>query len=531
MNTYDIENKIKSLEIAYNNLCCLIRKCLGIKSTGDSDKFLNQKGEWKNISSPQLIIEVTYSELLNLISSNSLVQDTNYLITDFKTVHYIQYSGSLGNEEIHVGNTEPMIVTAVSNNELYHEIVSTIYPEDKITWKPIFNDREYDAVLGQSTGVITSRYDTNFKIGRDYDWRNVIFRRWELTTGIGDFLSYTDTGFAYQDFPPFVALASTDSEVVSPLLFASDLGIPYQLDNIVFMGSCSQNFINRGYGCTFTDTVFNNKIGIITDILLQDMMFDNNFGEYSSNSVQGDIRENNIQLVSNNNISGHFRNNLFANFEDNTINGDVLNNIGTDWNNNTIGGSVYNNLFANFENNTITNNVSDNIGANWHDNTIGGNVLDNNINSFISCSFSGGIVYNNIQRFENSEGNTMSYCNFNEFYNNQDSPNCNFENNNIVKVRNNSFDPSILQFSYNKGTLFQDNSLSGDFNNNDFGTLYGNTINGSVNNNKFLADINTKTFTPPPPMSSTFPTITLKDTTNGDVEQGLSGGVLSYIPF
>jgi len=498
MNTYDIENKIKSLEIAYNNLCCLIRKCLGIKSTGDSDKFLNQKGEWKNISSPQLIIEVTYSELLNLISSNSLVQDTNYLITDFKTVHYIQYSGSLGNEEIHVGNTEPMIVTAVSNNEIYHEIVSTIYPEDKITWKPTFNDREYDAVLGQSTGVITSRCDTEFRLERNYDWRNVIFRRWETALGVGDFVSYTSTGFGYQDFPPFGALGTAlDTKVGSPLEYASNLGIPYQLDNIVFMESCGQNFINRGYGCTFTDTVFINKIGIITYILHQDRMYGNNFGEYSSNSVQGDIRENNIQLVSNNNISGNFRNNLFANFEDNTINGDVLNNIGTDWNNNTIGGSVE----------------------------------YNNINILTQCSFSGGIVYNNIQRFENSEGNTMSYCNFNEFYNNQGSPHCNFENNNIVKVRNNSFDPSILQFSYNKGTLFQDNSLSGDFNNNDFGTLDSSTINGAVNNNKFLADLDSKTFTPTVSMSAITPSITLNDTTNGDAEQVLTGGVLSYTPF
>lgn len=464
---------------------------------GDTDKFLNQKGEWKNVSSSQSIIEVTYSELLNLISSNSLDQDTNYLITDFKTVHYIQYSGSLGNEEIHVGNTEPMIVTAVSNNELYHEIESTIYPEDKITWKPIFNDREYDAVLGQSTGVIISRYDTNFKLGRDYDWRNVIFRRWELTTGIGDFLSYTDTGNAYQDFPPFVALASTNSEVGSPLLLASNFGIPYQLDNVIFIGQCGLNFINMGYGCTFTDTVFNNKIGMIIDILHQNKMIDNNFGEYLSTTVTGTVRENNIQAISNNSISGDFRRNSFTNFEDNTINRDVISNIGTDCNNNTIGGSVFN----------------------------------NNINWFKECNFSEGILYNNIQRLENSEGGSMYGCNFNEFFDNQGSPNCEFKYNNIVRVSNNSFDPSVLQFNNNKGTLFNDNSLSGNFNNNDFGSLTVNTINGSVNNNKFLANIANKTFTPTASMSAITPSITLKDTTNGDVEQILTGGVLSYASF
>lgn len=497
MNTYDIENKIKSLERAYNNLCCLIRKCLGIKSTGDSDKFLNQKGEWKNVSSSQLIIEVTYSELLNLISSNSLDQDTNYLITDFKTVHYIQYSAPLTHEEIHVGNTEPMIVTAVSNNELYHEIESTIYPEDKITWKPIFNDREYDAVLGQSTGVITSRYDTNFKIGRDYDWRNVIFRRWETTLGVGDFTSYTDTGFAYQDFPPFAAGLAADSKVGSPLLLASNFGIPYQLDNVIFIGQCGLNFIELGYACTFTNVVFNNKIGMIIDILHQGQMRNNNFGEYSSNSVTGTIRENNIQTISNNSISGDFRMNSFAEFEDNTIGGDVNNNIGTS----------------------------------WYSNTIGGGIVENNINIFAGCDFSGGIVNNNIQYFGVNEGGSMNHCNFTWFNDNHSSPNCTFESNNISRVSSNSFDPSTLYFGNNKGSIFQDNSLFGDFNNNDFDNLNGNNINGSVNNNKFLANIIGKTFTPTASMSSLSPTITLKDTTNGDVEQVLTGGVLSYTSF
>lgn len=481
---------------------------------GDTDKFLNQKGEWKNVSSSQLIIEVTYSELLNLISSNSLVQDTNYLITDFKTVHYIQYSGSLGNEEIHVGNTEPMIVTAVSNNELYHEIVSTIYPEDKITWKPIFNDREYDAVLGQSTGVIISRYDTNFKIGRDYDWRNVIFRRWETALGVGDFVSYTDTGFAYQDFPPFAAGLSADSKVGSPLLIASYFGIPYQLDNVIFIGQCSLNFIELGYACTFTDTVFSNKIGMIIDILHQNKMIDNNFGEYLSTTVTGTVRENNIQAISNNSISGDFRRNSFVEFEDNTFNSDVTSNIGTNWHNNTINGDV-----------------SSNIGAEWYNNTIGGGAVENSINFFEECDFSESISYNNIQRFGYSEGGNMTYCNFNEFRSNQGSPNCNFENNNITMITGNSFGASVLQFTHNKGTLLQGNSLFGDFTDNDFGILNANTINGSVNNNKFLANINTKTYTPTASMSAITPSITLKDTSNGDVEQVLTGGVLSYASF
>lgn len=46
MPNTEITKSIEILNRKINNLCCLIRKCLGIKSTGDENKFLNQKGQW-----------------------------------------------------------------------------------------------------------------------------------------------------------------------------------------------------------------------------------------------------------------------------------------------------------------------------------------------------------------------------------------------------------------------------------------------------------------------------------------------------
>jgi hypothetical protein len=43
MTVLELQGRVNYL---YNNLCCLIRSCLGIKSTGDANKFLNQQGQF-----------------------------------------------------------------------------------------------------------------------------------------------------------------------------------------------------------------------------------------------------------------------------------------------------------------------------------------------------------------------------------------------------------------------------------------------------------------------------------------------------
>jgi hypothetical protein len=207
-------------------------KCLGISPQGDNSKFLNQQGNWEYVSGSEPI-EITYTELLNLISTNTLIAGRQYLITDFQTAHYIQFSDNIGDEEIHTGAIEPMLVQAVSSSELATEIWSTVYPTDKITWVASFADRDWDAVAGQSTGVITSRYDTINRLYRDYDWRNIIFRRWESVSGSGIFDNFFPTPFAFQDYPPFPAVDAFNVSIGSPTVQASNFGVPYQLDNTV----------------------------------------------------------------------------------------------------------------------------------------------------------------------------------------------------------------------------------------------------------------------------------------------------------
>jgi hypothetical protein len=378
------------------SFCYEVLKCLGISPQGDNSKFLNQQGSWEYVSGSEPI-EITYTELLNLISTNTLIAGRQYLITDFQTVTYIQFSGGgIGSEEIHTGAIEPMLAQAVSSSELATEIWSTVYPTDKITWKPIFNDRDYDAVLGQSTGVITSRYDTLLKLYRDYDWRNVIFRRWETVSGSGVYNDYTDTGFAFQDFTPFNLIPGNfDTFYVSVGSGLeggqSNLGLPYQLDNVVFQSQCAVSKVSVGALSTFQNTFAVNNIDILVDQL-----------------CRYEFTNNNIKYVQSNQFDGEVDSNTLVELSENVISGDFFGNI---------------------------------------------------------------------------------------------------------------------------GTIFLENNIDGSFNNNNFSFLYQNVVTGDINQNLFMANIQSKTFTATAGMQVGSPSVTLFDAVDGDVEQILSGGTLSYVTF
>jgi hypothetical protein len=375
------------------SFCYEVLKCLGISPQGDNSKFLNQQGSWEYVSGSEPI-EITYTELLNLISTNTLIAGRQYLITDFQTVTYIQFSGGgIGSEEIHTGAIEPMLVQAVSSSELATEIWSTVYPTDKITWVASFADRDWDAVAGQSTGVITSRYDTLLKLYRDYDWRNVIFRRWETVSGSGDYNNYTDTGFAFQDFTPFnLTLGAFDVSVGSGLEAGqATLGLPYQLDNVVFQLDCAVSKVSIGVASTFQEVFAVNNINILLDQLCLLEFINNNIKIVQSNQFDGGVDSNTLVELAENVISGGFFGNI--------------------------------------------------------------------------------------------------------------------------------------------GTIFLENNIDGSFNNNNFSFLYQNVVTGDINQNLFMANIQNKTFTSTAGMQAGSPSVTLLDAVDGDVEQILSGGVLSYVTF
>jgi hypothetical protein len=291
------------------SFCYEVKKCLGISDQGDSSKFLNQQGDWIEIN--VLPIQTYYEELIGMMTAGTLVPDTYYEF-DFQTKHYIQFTElngtgwDYGNEQIHTGNVERVKVKAISNTELSAQLESLDYPSDIIYWKPLFNDREWDAVGGinGSTGIIISREDIITRNKRDYDIRNVIARSWENVSGSGEYNSFFNTGFGYSD--KIVVNFNLDRNVYigSPLDASYFLSLPYWLDNTLVL--------DNGIGFAFS---FNSKItwaNRIKNILSGNatVFIGNYFDLFSSN----------IFSVENNNITGQITNNIINTFSDNDSN-------------------------------------------------------------------------------------------------------------------------------------------------------------------------------------------------------------------
>lgn len=503
-----------------------------------------------------LVIKLTYSELMNRIINNQLVEGQLYLITDFRTVHYIQFSGGgLGSEDIHTGQIEPMIVQALGTNKVAAQIWSTVYPDDLITWKPIFADREWDAVLGQSTGVITSRYDTIIRLYRDFDWRNVVFRRWETVNRSGIYDSYLPTAFAFQDYPPFPAGASYNVNVGSATIAAPLFGQPYQLDNAVVKGDFSNvNFdicylfnvengcINSASFAVFNTSITTQDVGIIP-------AYENNFIQIVINNEVDRIIGNNCAVISFNNNNGVSLviegNTMTQGISNNSFNGAILNNSG---------GKIFNNQ-SNISDCKIVENSVFGITNNYDFKDIIGNnavYIDGNSGTGVTMVITNNVGHSIIDNIDT----TIQENNVREIFGNLGNPGATFaiENNNGESISNNTVNGSFSIRGNNVRSIisnvFEDlgefqSNFGNNFDNNQFSNVSGKTFNRNtfeeisqcgindegVNKNMFLANLGMKVFTPTASMNSGSPTITMYDTVDGDVEQVLTLGVFAYTPF
>ena len=590
---------------------------------------------------------LTYQQLLANISGSTLVTGETITITDFQIITYIQNSGAIGSEVIHYGSIEPMVARAISPNQLAPEIVSTVNPTDIIYYEPIFADREYDAVNSggiTSTGVITFRQDIKGN-ARNYDWRNIVFRRWETAAGSGVFDSITDTGFSFQDFAPFNAATSFNHFVGSPLAFSAAYSIPYWLDNVVGVNFTAVNTVGLGYGCTVQGTFGNNKIGSMlyvncladfsanTITNMNGLQFSanciGNYGEsWTSSTVGGVCQVNNILQFNINTISGTVSNNVCRNVQNNicsgaitgsgSINNNVVNvilnnnltdcnyNTGNQIDSNSNGAIINNDCFSIFNNNMLTNTSSSSIDGNICE-TISGNTIEwihlnvmnliqnNNATGTGSGTEIAGNIGGNISENTMDDGTLITYNNvtysinnnsinlgiyYNRFFQCQFNTNVEITNNigqyieyntvllidsNSVGIISNNSGGTIqynqglsiqvitnfTNIKYNNLTYINSSNIGGFELSGNLGygftniTNTGGDITGcnnvsldtctintrGIKANNFLTGINVYTFSPTVNMAASTPSITTFDTTNGQVEQVLTAGVLTYTPF
>ena len=147
-------------------------------------------------------VSITYAELKSLYDSASLAAGTFYLITDFQSVYDqpdFYYSIYLGNGTdlpknasdivAYSGQSEPIIVEAVTNSGLSSYAQSTIYPTDTIQYDITFSTTEVTGTpaFGRITERISATSDSSdnnskTSIRTDYDWRNINFKRYNIYT-------------------------------------------------------------------------------------------------------------------------------------------------------------------------------------------------------------------------------------------------------------------------------------------------------------------------------------------------------------
>lgn len=174
----------------------------------------------------------TYSELSTLINISGLVPGQPYLINDFQTVHKI-LSTSVNN----TGSVEPLIVFATAVNSIGAQAYSTTNPLDVITYN--ITDTTPLAPTSGSKGVITYRESTMQGLKAYFDWRVIVWRRWETVSGNGHFLSYVDTGggAGHLDSPTFGAFP-----------ISTNCSVGYGSYNIIIGDACNDIQIAANVG-------------------------------------------------------------------------------------------------------------------------------------------------------------------------------------------------------------------------------------------------------------------------------------------
>ena len=274
--------------------------------------------------------QVTYIQFVNLINTSSLIPGGYYLITDFRTQHFIQYTDTSGNgtalnEAVNLGLVEQLLVKAISNNNYDRSVTSIQNPSDIVFWKhnPSTREKEYAPIGGR--GLIYKRIDANGN-ERDYDFRSVKFRRWNNGSGNYTVIRAIDspgwpTGFILLDFIDLKSFEEgfqimKNNKVGSMSDVPNALSVPYFMDNFVFstFSQAYDNDIKEAHAVTVDALEFaGNEIDLIgnSKFINQSTTFNyNKFKNITNSNLFGSSDHNNIQRISSSSISNELYGNI-----------------------------------------------------------------------------------------------------------------------------------------------------------------------------------------------------------------------------
>jgi len=483
------------------------------------------------------VTEVTYSELYDFVTGETLNAGSYYIITDFKTCYdqpdYDYNKNALFVDNYKEGPIEPIIVFATSANTLSTTAYQPAYPNDRIQYDVYFNETE--ATNGAAYGRITERID-EFNNRTDYDHRTILFKRYRYYEinfsnpyqGTVQVSSVSETEMVVSGTGTnFLSIGGTGSNVGFDTT-SNDYKV-YEITNIISdteMTITGLTNINLSSGTKMFPadwdeycSYYQNNVDDSTTLFEEYYTFDfennpsGNKNNYIGNHANLFQSNENDFILANNVFYSTFRGNKFGNscynntfFDDcdnNTVGNYFYNNITDDdfdgniignyfYNNRTTSNFQYNRIGENFYNNYIVQNsfYRNNIGNDFRDNQISGDDFQNNEigNQFHSNVLRNGQFYKN--DIKNGFNNNIIYWNFygnvigngydeNEIY-------CPFYDNIIGDYYNNNNlgdinSPSSNQFYENRiGYNFYNNSITADTNNN--------IIGNDFENNTILSD-------------------------------------------
>jgi hypothetical protein len=318
-------------------------------------------------------IDVTYAELVALITASGLTPSQFYRITDYATKHYmLKYQFDVYDDVIITGVTEPLIVQAISNDEISTEAKSELFPQDIIhyDWNP--ENWKYDLgfaayneqVVTGWKGTIYFRHDTKNDVLLGYDFRNVKSRRWNSTISPNPEIS------------TYVGICDDDDGVSNPLDFQ---------DFLTFHEATAGDYLEHVKSVHIQPMADNQATWLNTGSILHDIVFHlTNPGLYIK-CVEG-IRAG--TYFNNNTIVGAFRFNTIGDeFQSNVIgNTFVRNKIGNAFLFNRTDEGFYMNAVGDYCYFTFTgNNFSyNNVGCLFYTNRIGNGFIRNTIQNKVS---------------------------------------------------------------------------------------------------------------------------------------------------
>ena len=474
------------------------------------------------------VTNVTYSGLTELIDNSELIIGSQYLITDYQTVHIIpnashsphdngnlligiQYTipaltsgddfsnvgyvadgvpflatdiiptiwinGTNVYDYLYTGNIEPLLVTASSVNTLKPEAYSLLYSEDIIYYN-IVNDQTL--APGCAKGYIYRRIDTLQNNDIPFDFREVKFRRWQLNvTNIWDSgTTYNTNNVVTYNNHIFISLINDNTDDVSIINIYNNTNNHnwdiFLYDNLTFYSYSTNQLSTYKYNIPCNNSIYidyniwsnlNYYIGSKNNLIISSQYFQYDTLFSLNTVIFGYGFCNNIL---DQNLSKN--NNIGSYFQYNNIESYFQYNIIKDSfaYNNIEYSFAYNNIESNFNNNKIMNNFASNrIKSNFQYNNIG-NIFSSN---FIESNFNN----NNI---ESNFNNNILESNFS--YNTIES----YFTNNYIES---NFQYNIIKSNFGGNTInsyFGNNNISYGFNYNIIGISFEyNSIEYNFNSN------------------------------------------------